>query len=133
MKVENSVFATPEQAERTFMGPEDGPFVMVNLLKFKDRATYENGEDISGRAAYGRYGARMKAMVEANGGRLIYSGAVRGLMLGSVEELWDSVALMEYPSRAVFRGITRSKEYHEIEVHRVAGLAGQINIETKGR
>jgi hypothetical protein len=31
----------------------------------------------------------------------------------------------------VFRQITRSPEYREIEKHRIAGLAGQLNIETK--
>ena len=40
----------------------DGPIVMINLLKFKDRAEYaesdpEQGDDISGFEAYQRYGA----------------------------------------------------------------------------
>jgi uncharacterized protein (DUF1330 family) len=133
MNVENAVSATPEQAKAIFGAPEDGPLVMVNLIKFKDRATYENGEDVSGREAYARYGARMKKMVEAEGGRLIYSGDVKSLMLGVVDDLWDSVGLMEYPSRAVFQKIISSPAYREIEVHRHAGLAGQLNIETKKR
>ena len=131
MKVDNSVFPTAEQISATFSAPEDGAFVMVNLLKFKVRASYENGEDVSGRTAYTRYALQMRAMVEAAGGRLLYSGKVSGLMVGEVEELWDTVGLMEYPSRAVFRQITRSPEYREIEKHRIAGLAGQLNIETK--
>jgi uncharacterized protein (DUF1330 family) len=75
----------------------------------------------------------MKKMVEAEGGRLIYSGDVKSLMLGVVDDLWDSVGLMEYPSRAVFQKILSSPAYREIEVHRHAGLAGQLNIETKKR
>ena len=35
--------------------PEGEPVYMLNLLKFKARATYHDGEDISGKAAYGRY------------------------------------------------------------------------------
>ncbi len=133
MNVVNSVFPTPEQVEKTFKGPEEGPFIMVNLLKFKAQATYASGEAVSGRKAYARYGTRMTSLVEAHGGRLVYSGAVKGLMIGDVEELWDSVALMEYPSRAVFHAVMQLPEYHEIEEHRVAGLAGQLNIETRGR
>ena len=43
MNVTNTVFPGPDQAMAFFGSPEDGPFVMVNLLKFKDRAEYEDG------------------------------------------------------------------------------------------
>ena len=104
---------------------------MVNLLKFKENADYESGEQVSGREAYMRYGAKVRLIVESLGGRMVYSGAVAGLMVGVVEDLWDAVALMEYPSRAAFMQMVQMPEYHEIEVHRKAGLAGQLNIETK--
>ena len=32
MKVENQVMPSPQRAMEFFGGPEDGPFVMVNLL-----------------------------------------------------------------------------------------------------
>ena len=35
MNVENAVYPGPEQLQAFFGAPEDGPFVMVNLLKFK--------------------------------------------------------------------------------------------------
>ena len=55
MKVENAVIPPMEQAMAFFGAPEDGPFVMVNLLKFKDRAVYpeDSGEPArSGSEAY---------------------------------------------------------------------------------
>ena len=52
-------------------------------------------------------------------------------MLGEVEELWDMVALAQYPSRAAMMTMIQSPEYQAIEKHRVAGLAGQLNIRTK--
>ena len=61
MNVENALMPTLEQATAIFRAPETGPFVMVNLLKFKDKATYDDGEDISGREAYMRYGVRVRA------------------------------------------------------------------------
>jgi uncharacterized protein (DUF1330 family) len=131
MHVANANYPTPDQAQALFKAPEDGPFVMVNLLKFKAQATYDSREAISGREAYLRYGVQMRALVERAGGRMLFSGEVRGLMIGAVDELWDMVALVEYPSRAAFLSITRMPEFAAIEPHRTAGLAGQLNIETK--
>ena len=81
-----------------------GPIAMVNLLKFRDRAEYKDGrtDDISGREAYMRYVAEMQRIVEAAGGRFLFSGDVAGLVVGEVEELWDAVGIAEYPSRAEF-------------------------------
>jgi uncharacterized protein (DUF1330 family) len=131
MKVENAVMPTPEQMRGTFMAPEDGPFVMVNLIKFRDRAAYASGEDVSGREAYMRYAKRMRVLCEANQARMIFSSQVVRLLLGEVEDLWDMVGLVEYPSRETFMRIAQSPEYREIEEHRIAGLAGQLNLETR--
>ena len=133
MKVVNTVFPSPEQFQDFFGAPEDGPFVMVNLLKFKEKAEYHDGSEpeLSGREAYARYGAVVSGLVEALGGRIRYSGAVTGLLLGEVEEMWDAVALAEYPSLAAFQAMALSPEMHAIEHHRKAGLAGQLNIRTR--
>lgn len=133
MRVKNEVYPDPDKAVRFFGGPEDGPFVMVNLLKFKERAEYPDGSDahLSGREAYARYGEAVAALIEGLGGRVWFSGAVTGLLLGEVEELWDMVALAEYPSLAAFRAMATSPQMHAIEHHRAAGLAGQLNIRTK--
>jgi uncharacterized protein (DUF1330 family) len=122
-----------KQAMEFFGAPEDGPFVMVNLLKFKARAEYEDGSDahLTGEQAYARYGAAVSRLVEGVGGRIRYSGAVTGLLLGEVEELWDMVALAEYPSLEAFRAMALSPAMHAIEHHRKAGLAGQLNIRTR--
>ena len=133
MKVVNQVMPAMEQAMAFFSAPEDGPFVMVNLLKFKPRAEYSDGSDahLTGAEAYARYGAAVRKLVEGLGGRMRYAGAVTGLLLGEVEELWDLVALAEYPSLAAFRAMALSPEMQAIEHHRRAGLAGQLNIRTQ--
>ncbi|HEX7946144.1 MAG TPA: DUF1330 domain-containing protein [Phenylobacterium sp.] len=132
MKVENQVMPSPQRAMEFFGGAEDGPFVMVNLLTFHARAQYEDGDrGLTGVEAYMLYGEGVRKLVEGLGGRVRYQGAVTGLMLGEVEELWDVVALAEYPSLAAFRAMAMSPEMHAIEHHRKAGLKGQLNIRTK--
>jgi uncharacterized protein (DUF1330 family) len=132
MRVENAVFPGKEQIASFFGGPENGPFVMVNLLKFKETAEYADGSDadLSGARAYARYGKGIQACLAAVDGKQIYAGPVTGLMIGEVEELWDMVALVEYPSLAAMQKMMSSPEYQAIEVHRKAGLAGQLNIRT---
>jgi uncharacterized protein (DUF1330 family) len=133
MRVENQVMPDMARAMAFFGGVEDGPFVMVNLLKFKPRAEYADGTDghLSGAEAYARYGEEVRKLVEGLGGRIRYSGAVTGLLLGEVEDLWDVVALAQYPSLAAFREMALSPAMQAIEHHRKAGLAGQLNIRTK--
>ena len=132
MQVENQVMPTMERAMAFFGGTEDGPFVMVNLLKFHERAQYEDGDrGLSGLEAYMLYGEGVRKLVEGLGGKIRYQGAVTGLMIGEVEELWDVVALAEYPSLEAFRNMAMSPDMHAIEHHRKAGLSGQLNIRTK--
>ncbi len=135
MNVVNAVYPPSDQIVSFFGSPEDGPFVMVNLLKFKEKAEYADGSDahITGREAYERYGAEVSKLVVALGGRIRFTGAVTGILLGEVDELWDMVALAEYPSLEAFRKMAGSPEMHAIEHHRTAGLAGQLNIRTKPR
>jgi len=132
MEVTNAVYPPPEQFQSFFEVDEDGPFVMVNLLRFRDRAEYEDEPDstLTGREAYERYGAGVTRLVEERGGRVTFSGDVTGIIVGEVDDLWDVVALVEYPSHAAFMEMMLSPEWAAIERHRVAGLAGQLNIRT---
>ncbi|MCB0998086.1 MAG: DUF1330 domain-containing protein [Ilumatobacteraceae bacterium] len=133
MQVVDQLLPDPLVAGRFFTGPDEGPFVMVNLLRFRDRAEYHDGSDthLSGREAYDRYAEGVRPLIEALGGRVVYSGAVTGLLLGEVEDLWDAVGLVEYPSLGAFRDMALSPEMRAIEHHRMAGLAGQLNIRTR--
>ena len=133
MKVTNQLHPTPEQAMAFFTGGDEGPICMVNLLKFRDRAAYPDGSepDLSGREAYARYAAGVGACLAAVGGTVRFSGQVTALLLGEVEELWDMVAIAEYPSRAAMMAMVQSPDYQAIARHRDAGLAGQLNICTR--
>lgn len=119
----------PKQIDKLLAGPADGPVVMVNLLRFKDKADAPD-EGLTGEEAYGKYGARMVEWVTSQGGRLIWSGRVDSLVIGDTEEHFDVVALMEYPSRAEFLRIAGDPRVAEFAVHRTAGLEMQWLIAT---
>ncbi|MEM1437306.1 MAG: DUF1330 domain-containing protein, partial [Pseudomonadota bacterium] len=99
--------------------------------KFKDRAAYDDGRDtdLTGAQAYAIYGAEVVGHLAKVGGAPMFSARVERLMLGQVEELWDSVAIAMYPSRQAMLQMISSPEYQASAVHRAAGLAGQLNIE----
>ena len=132
MNVENSVIPTKTQMAEFLMPGPDGSIFMVNLLKFKDEATYEDNREttLTGKEAYAIYSAGVTQTLAQVGGKVVFSGDVSRLMLGEVEELWDCVAIAQYPSRAAMLEMMQLKAYQEIAVHRTAGLAGQLNIET---
>lgn len=135
MNVVNAVMPTGAQLQGLIADAGDGPIVMVNLLKFKAKATYDKpGEpEMSGQEAYMRYGAEMMGIVVSNGGRILFNGEAKSLVIGEVGALWDAVALVEYPSPAAFVRIATSPEVNALSHHRKAGLEGQLLIATVQR
>ena len=132
MKVENKVTPNEDQINGFLEDPEIGPISMVNLLKYKEKAIYDDGRDtdLSGEEAYGLYAAEVINLVEKYGGEFLFAGTVNRLMLGEVDEMWDSIAIAKYPNRKAMFEMTMDPEYQKIHVHRDAGLEGQLNIET---
>jgi uncharacterized protein (DUF1330 family) len=133
MKVENAVTPNEKQLAGFLEGDIETPIKMVNLLTFKDKAEYADGREtnLSGKEAYEIYTTEVQGHLEKVGGKTIFFGEVQRLMLGEVEELWDWVAIAEYPSRKAMLEMIMNSEYQKSEEHRSAGLSGQLNIETK--
>ena len=134
MEVTNSVYPNKAQIEGFLEPGPEGPICMVNLLKFKPQAEYEDGRatQLTGHEAYELYEQGIKKILQEIGGGIGFEGEVERLALGEVEELWDLVALAVWPSRQVMLEVMQSEAMQEISVHRTAGLAGQLNIETTG-
>jgi uncharacterized protein (DUF1330 family) len=104
---------------------------MLNLLKFRDKAVYEDGRDvdISGREAYQLYAEGFRRVMGPQGVTIPYSGEARGFLIGEGEGEWDAVALIQYPSTQVMLDMFRNEEYQKVQAHRAAGLVGQLLIE----
>jgi len=132
MQVKNSVYPNETQIKGFAEPGPDGPIYMVNLLKFKQHAQYPDVRktDLTGEQAYAIYGDAVSKLLTEFGGAPMFSASVERLMLGEVEELWDKIAIAMYPSRAAMLQMMQSPKMQEIGIHRAAGLAGQLNIET---
>ena len=132
MEVKNALMPNGQQMAGFLEEGKDQPIYMVNLLKFKDKAVYPDKRetDLTGEEAYAIYGKEVRKHLEKVGGQPIFSGKVSRLMLGEVEDLWDVVAIAMYPNRKAMLDMLSDPEYIKSAQHRVAGLEGQLNIET---
>ncbi|EJL6722348.1 DUF1330 domain-containing protein [Vibrio alginolyticus] len=133
MEVLNQLFPSDNQMERLKSSPESGEIHLLNLFKFKEKAEYADGREtnLTGKEAYELYGQPMLEVLEKYGAEVVFYSEVTGLILGQVEDLWDSFVIVRYPSRQALLEMTSSDEFLALSVHREAGLAGQLNIETK--
>ena len=131
MKVENKVLPNEEQIKGFTDEPEKGPIKMLNLIKLKNYAEYADGREtnLSGLEAYMLYGEETKKHLEIVGAKIIFSGPVSRLMIGESDDMWDLVAIAEYPNRKAMLEMIMDPNYQESAKHREAGLEGQLNIE----
>ena len=133
MEYKNSVHPTEEQMEGFLEGDSEAPIAMINLLKFREKAQYEDGRDtdLTGEQAYAIYMDEVVGHLKKVGGEVSFGGSINRLMLGEVEELWDKTFIAKYPSKKAMLKMVTDPDYLESNKHRVAGLAGQLNIEVK--
>lgn len=133
MEVVNEIVPSSAQQIQQMQekGP-DGPVFMINLLKFRDQAEYADGRetDLTGYQAYQLYGAGVAGLLPEYGGQFFFMSNVTFLSLGQVEELWDEVAIAVYPDRGALFRMSSSKAWQDLAIHREAGLAGQLNLES---
>ena len=117
---------TKEQIQALLDSDLEAPVVMLNLLKFAERAGGDRGDGDSGqsgRDSYARYGDRVRSMLEKVGGRILWQGRADSVVIGGDGDDWDAVILVEYPSRKAFIDMTSSPKYEEVSKDRTAGLA----------
>jgi uncharacterized protein (DUF1330 family) len=129
-----SIEPSPEQLTRLLAEADEGAIVMINLLRFRDSAQYPAGfaaEPCSGREAYQRYGMHVLPMLHGVGGKILWSGAAKMVVIGPSEESWHEAVLVQYPSRAAFISMVTSEAYQKIVDHRTAALADSRLIATK--
>ena len=126
---------TPAQFEAFSAADQSAPICMVNLLKFRDMAVYEDGRDaggISGAAAYNLYGAVAAKKIAEVGGRILWGAPAEMTVIGDERDDWDMVAIVYYPSRAAFLKMVAEPDYQAASPHRHAGLERTAIVQCMG-
>ncbi|MFP5462318.1 MAG: DUF1330 domain-containing protein [Gammaproteobacteria bacterium] len=122
-----SIDPTPASFKALFSAvPAGVPVVMLNMLRFRERAEYVPGSGEparSGREAYAEYTKHAMEKVTAVGGRKIWGGAALHSVVAPEGEQWDEVFLVEYPSTEAFMNMVRAPGYQAFTHHRTAALA----------
>ena len=98
---------------------------MLNLLQFKAANGAGGG---SGASEYGKYSDVVVKMVEAQGGKVLWMGKADQVLIGDETDEWDSVALVQYPSRKAFIDMVTTPEYEKAHEHRESGLERTVLI-----
>ncbi|MGB5757261.1 MAG: DUF1330 domain-containing protein [Acidimicrobiales bacterium] len=124
-----SIHADHEALASMAAADPDAPVVMLNLLRYRDRAEAGHGVDgMTGEEAYRRYGQEFAELNPRFGGEPIWMGAAGASVIG--DEDWDVVILVRYPSRTAFVSMINDPDYKAIAPIRAAALADSRLIET---
>ena len=121
--VESSIGKVPNPLKLApaLMRP-DQPFVMINLLLFKETASGDYAH-LSGEEAYKLYVQSVQKAQAPLGSRLLWSGNVQQKMSEGVAPSFHSIGLLEYASpKAFLQFLTRGGSNAKA---RAAGLQGQ--------
>ena len=99
-----------------------GPIHMLNLVRLRTRAAYEDGRAATGAEAYEAYGRESLPVFSRLGGRIVWRGAFELMLIGPSDERWDRCFIAEYPSVAAFIEMIRDPVYREAVKHRQAAV-----------
>jgi uncharacterized protein (DUF1330 family) len=103
--------------------PRQGPVQMLNLVKFRARAKYDDGRASTGAEAYRTYGQESGPIFRALGGRIIWSGRPEVMVIGpEAGEDWDIAFIAEYPDMDAFTAMIRDPAYQAAAIHRTAAV-----------
>jgi uncharacterized protein (DUF1330 family) len=91
-------------------GPDDGPVVMLNLNRYRDKE------------AYGRYSAVALSVLERVGGKIQWYAEAHETVVGDDSDRYDEVIAVWYPSRAAFLALATDADVVAALPHRVEGL-----------
>jgi uncharacterized protein (DUF1330 family) len=107
------------------LNSDDGPVVMLNLLKF-DPLTKDGSA--TGAESYARYGQLAAPVVAKHGGKVLWSGVPTQQLIGDMDYDWDFVLLVTWPKRQNLLDLTSDPDYEAIAHHRGDGLARSMLI-----
>lgn len=125
-------FINPErdQFEAFKSLPRDEPVMMLNFLRFRDRAVYDDGREATGEEAYVAYGRESAPIFKRVGGEIIWRGTQQCMLIGPKDKQWDLIFVARYPTAAAFLEMVTDPEYQKAVQHRTAGVLDSRLIRT---
>ncbi len=102
--------------------PDEGPIHMLNLIRLRGRAAYEDGRAATGAEAYQAYARESGPVFERVGGRQHWIGRFDCIVIGPEQERWDIAFIAEYPNPGAFVEMLRDPVYREAVQHRTAAV-----------
>jgi uncharacterized protein (DUF1330 family) len=113
---------------------DDIPIIMVNLLKFREKADYnDNSVSFSGPEAYQNCSKTALKKVKEVGGEPVWMGEDFGSIIAPDGEEWGRVLLVKYPSIKAVKQMLSMPEYQKCIKHRTAALENSRLIATVGQ
>lgn len=109
----------------------EGPVQMLNLLRFRDTAAYDDGTVATGAEAYRAYARESGPIFTRLGGRQIWLGRPELTLIGPADELWDLAFIAEYPAVDAFVAMLRDPDYRKAVRHRQAAVLDSRLIRLK--
>ena len=100
-----------------------GPVHMLNLVRFREQAAYNDGTVATGAEAYSSYARESGPVFKRLGGRQVWIGKPELMLIGPQSEAWDIAFIAEYPSKDAFVAMLRDPEYRKAVRHRQAAVA----------
>lgn len=115
--------------------PADTPVVMLNLLRFREQASYaDDSAPCSGRDAYAIYSKNAFQHLQNIGAEVIWWGDAKASIIAPEGEQWDEVLMVRYPSIQKFVEMVTNPDYQAFTKHRTAALQDArliANVERK--
>ncbi len=110
--------------------PRDVPVMMLNLVKYRDQAIYEDGREATGAEAYAAYGRESGPVFDRVGGEIIWRGKPEVMLIGPFEKQWDEIFVARYPTASAFLEMVTDPVYREAVKHRQAAVEDSRLIRT---
>ncbi|MEO0325120.1 MAG: hypothetical protein AAF447_19330 [Myxococcota bacterium] len=116
--------------QQMLAAPTEGPFYMVNLIKYRELAVYADGRetDLSGREANALYAPT--DFLAAIGARVVFNAAVDEQIDGDTP-VWEDVAIVEYPCPLAFFAMSADPGFQARAIHKDAGVETTIVLFTQ--
>lgn len=102
---------------------DDGPVLMVNYMKYRERASYRDGTDggRSGKEADDEY-APTEVLADIGAVVAFFGDVIDDLTASGHSTGWDRIGIVQYPTRRAFIEMQSRDDFRDKHRHKEAGM-----------